>query len=156
MKQLWRDLKRTPGLLIALLVGGAILLWYIWKQNNAGGTNTTGQGEPTFELDTVSVTPPPPGPPVPPGPKQPWPWPKPPGPPTPGQPSDFEATHFKSSGSPTSGAGIYDKPGGKVTRRAKWGSAVDITGLATNVKGVDYYPIKGGGYARERDLVGLG
>lgn len=145
MKQLWKDLKASPGLLIAGIIVVLLILYYIYRQNNGNTTNTTGQGEPTFELDTVSVTPPPP-------PAQtPTPTPTPDSTPT-----DLEQTHFKSSGSPASGAGIYDKAGGKVVRRAPWGSAINITGLATNVKGVDYYPIQGGGYARERDLAGLG
>lgn len=146
MNRLWQDLKAAPGLLIALIVGAILVLYYIYKQNQGGSSN---QNSPIYELDTVSVTPPPP----PTGPQ-------PPGPPShnPHQPPDHESTHFRSQGKGDSpaGAAIYDKPGGKVTRHVKWGSNATITGLATNIKGIDYYPLQGGGYARERDLVGLG
>lgn len=57
LKQLWQDLKQSPAILITLLVAVGLVIWYIYSQNNSGSTSGNA-GLPTYEVESISVTPP--------------------------------------------------------------------------------------------------
>lgn len=147
MKQLWNDLKATPGLLIAAIVVIIAILLYVYNKNNSAAQNQQGSG-PTYELNTISVTPPPPA-----SAPAPTSGPSPTGPAVGPIPTTIRP---KTSKDKASGASVFTTAGGSIARTLPWGSPVTIVGLTTSVKGTDYYPLQGGGWVKENDLVGLG
>lgn len=60
LRQIWVDIRRSPALMITLVVIVIGVLYYVYKQNQptttTSGTNTG--NVPTYEIDTISVTPP--------------------------------------------------------------------------------------------------
>lgn len=59
LKQIWEDLKRSPAILITVIIAIIVIIWYVYNQN-AGGTGSASAGQPTYEVESISVTPPPP------------------------------------------------------------------------------------------------
>lgn len=59
LKVLWKDIKRSPGLLIALIVVIIGVIYFVYKQN--AGTSTTADSTSsagTYRIQTFSITPP--------------------------------------------------------------------------------------------------
>lgn len=56
LRQLWLDLKRSPGVLITLVVVVGVIIYYVYTQNNS--TTNTNNAQPAYEIDQISVTPP--------------------------------------------------------------------------------------------------
>jgi hypothetical protein len=58
-KVLWNDIKRSPGLLIAIIVVIIAVLYVVYRQNNPSTpTDTTNTTQPTYRVETFSITPP--------------------------------------------------------------------------------------------------
>lgn len=57
LKRLWYDIKQSPAILITLIVVAALVIWYVYTQNN-GSSGTTDTTTPTYEVQEISVTPP--------------------------------------------------------------------------------------------------
>lgn len=123
-KLLWTDLKRTPALLITLIVVAGIIIYYFYKQNQSSSTSNTTNTQPTYELDTISVTPPPP-----PGPSGPPGLPGPIGPVGPTKPSlaiRAKATSGKFAGYDKNNSGVpfWGSPGTNSIGTVPYGAAV--------------------------------
>jgi hypothetical protein len=59
LKVLWRDVKKSPGLLIALIVVAIGVLYFVYRQNNGGSADTTSTTtDPVYHVQTFSITPP--------------------------------------------------------------------------------------------------
>lgn len=56
LQRLWQDVKQSPALLITLVVVAALVIWYVYSQNNSGSSTLGAQ--PAYEIDQISVTPP--------------------------------------------------------------------------------------------------
>lgn len=177
LQVVWSDLKKSPAVLITVIVAIALILYYVYKQNSAStvgtsSTSTNTNPQSPYNIIDVSVTPPaaPTSPTtgIPTGTKSPTPI-----PPTPiptggvNPPAPIPITKIvneltgmtrsKSSGDKnSSGVPVYSSPGGSVTRYQGYNSQVSITGTTSQSNGRDYYPISGGGYIKETDLVGFG
>lgn len=165
LNDLWNDLKGNPALLVVVLIVIGLILYYVYKKNNTSTTATTTNTTPTqspYYLINDIITPPgatgPAGPTGATGPA---------GPPGAAPPPPLPITTIvnqlvgktrpkTSSDDNNAGVGVYDKPGGTITRRYAYNSDVTVIGTTSTVSGVDYYPIQGGGYIRERDLIGFG
>jgi len=150
LDDLWNDLKGNPALLFVILGLVAVGLYYVYKKNNAGGTtastNTIPQQSPYYLINDIITPPGPSGSPAPP----PSPSPSP-------SPGLMGKTRAKIDTDKTAnGVPVYSTPTGTISRYYPFSSDVTVTGTTTNVKGVDFYPIQGGGYIRERDLIGFG
>jgi len=161
LQVVWSDLKKSPAVLITVIVVIALILYYVYKQNSvstAGTSSTSTNTNPQspYNIIDVSVTPPA-------APTSPTPIPtggvNPPAPiPVTKIVNELTGrTRSKSSGDKnSSGVPVYSSPGGSVTRYQGYNSQVSITGTTSQANGRDYYPISGGGYIKETDLVGLG
>lgn len=161
LETLWSDIKASPAIAIVLIVVAGFIIYYIYKKNNSSTAATT---TPTTSIPAQSpyylindiITPPagvgPAGPQGPAGPAGP-----------PGTTTTTTTNMLAGKTRPkldsdknAAGVGVYTAPGGTVSRYQPFDSAINVIGTTTNVNGVDYYPIQGGGYIRERDLVGFG
>lgn len=156
LNDLWDDLKGNPALLFVIVGIIAVALYYVYKKNNASTTISSANSIPVqspYYLINDIITPPgvagPPGPQGPPGPT---------GSPTPPPPPGLKGkTRSKVDADKNiSGVPVYQKPAGTIARYYPYSSDVTVTGTTSAVNGVDYYPIEGGGYIRERDLIGFG
>jgi|SRR5579859_6265007 len=53
LKKIWQDLKSSPAVLVTIIVVIVLIIWYVYKQNNVGGTSGAVVGTGSTGSDTL-------------------------------------------------------------------------------------------------------